>query len=485
MTLLMLLEMIASAFGDRLGIGTASDGLTYRQLHDRAGAGAEVLRRGGHQHLAYLASSEPAFPIALFAAAWAGVPFLPLNYRLGKDQLRELLSRHADVLVIADEANLALLDGLTSMSVEAWNAATAEPVEAAPSETDGEDIAVLLYTSGTTSAPKAVVLRHRHLTSYVIAAVEFAGADEADATLVSVPPYHIAGVANALSNIYAGRRIVYFPAFTAERLAGHRAGRGHQPRHGRAHDAGPGRRAPRRRRSGLRRPAVAGLRRGSHARHGPRTGAAGLPHDRLRERLRPDRDQLHDRRPRPRRPPGRAGRRRGGAGSPGVGRAAGAGHRGRRARRARSGCGASRSPGSTSAPAARSTTTAGSRPATAAGWTTTATSSSRAGPTTRSSAAARTSRRPRWRTCCSSTPACSRRPWSASPTTSGASAWRPRSYGGPVPPCDADELRAFALERLRSSKTPDVIAFRDDLPHTDTGKLLRRAVLADLQEAVT
>ena len=49
----------------------------------------------------------------------------------------------------------------------------------------------------------------------------------------------------------------------------------------------------------------------------------------------------------------------------------------------------------------------------------------------------------------------------------------------------ADELRAFALERLRSSKTPDVIAFRDELPHTDTGKLLRRAVLADLQESVT
>jgi acyl-CoA synthetase (AMP-forming)/AMP-acid ligase II len=48
---------------------------------------------------------------------------------------------------------------------------------------------------------------------------------------------------------------------------------------------------------------------------------------------------------------------------------------------------------------------------------------------------------------------------------------------------DADELRAFAKERLRSSKTPDVIEFRDDLPMTDTGKLLRRAVLADLSEA--
>ena len=42
MTLLMLLEMVASAFGDRLAIGTAAGGLTYQQLLDRAGAG----RRG-------------------------------------------------------------------------------------------------------------------------------------------------------------------------------------------------------------------------------------------------------------------------------------------------------------------------------------------------------------------------------------------------------------------------------------------------------
>ena len=45
----------------------------------------------------------------------------------------------------------------------------------------------------------------------------------------------------------------------------------------------------------------------------------------------------------------------------------------------------------------------------------------------------------------------------------------------------ADELQTWVRERLRSSKTPDVVAFRDELPHTPTGKLLRREVLADLQ----
>jgi acyl-CoA synthetase (AMP-forming)/AMP-acid ligase II len=148
------------------------------------------------------------------------VPFLPLNYRLGDDQLAALLANHADVLVIADDPARCAGMAATVLSVDEWNAATAvataEAAEPEPSSTDGEDIAVLLYTSGTTAAPKAVVLRHRHLTSYVVTSVEFAGADEADATLVSVPPYHVAGVANALSNVYAARRIVYLPAFTPD-----------------------------------------------------------------------------------------------------------------------------------------------------------------------------------------------------------------------------------------------------------------------------
>jgi acyl-CoA synthetase (AMP-forming)/AMP-acid ligase II len=216
MTLLMLLEMIASAFGDRLAVGTAADGLTYQQLLDRSGAGAEVLRKAGARHLAYVGTSDVAFPVALFAAAWAGVPFLPLNYRLGDDQLRALLANHDDVLVVTDSPARCAGSATTVLSLDEWLDATATPVEAEPSLTDGEDIAVLLYTSGTSAAPKAVVLRHRHLTSYVVSSVEFAGADEGDATLVSVPPYHIAGVSNVVSNVYGARRILFLPAFSPE-----------------------------------------------------------------------------------------------------------------------------------------------------------------------------------------------------------------------------------------------------------------------------
>jgi acyl-CoA synthetase (AMP-forming)/AMP-acid ligase II len=80
---------------------------------------------------------------------------------------------------------------------------------------DPESVAVFLFTSGTTSEPKAAVLRHRHLVSYIISSVEFLGCGADEAQLVCVPPYHIAGIAAVLSSTYSGRRIMYLPTFDA------------------------------------------------------------------------------------------------------------------------------------------------------------------------------------------------------------------------------------------------------------------------------
>ena len=85
---------------------------------------------------------------------------------------------------------------------------------------DPEEIAVLLFTSGTTGEPKAAVLRHRHLASYVLSSVELHGSDPGDAQLVAVPSYHIAGISSVLSSTYAGRRIVYLGSFDPDRWVG-------------------------------------------------------------------------------------------------------------------------------------------------------------------------------------------------------------------------------------------------------------------------
>ena len=75
---------------------------------------------------------------------------------------------------------------------------------------------MLLHTSGTSGEPKAAVLRHRHLSNYVLGAVEFLGAGEDEASLVSVPPYHIAGISAILTSVYGGRRLVQLPSFSPD-----------------------------------------------------------------------------------------------------------------------------------------------------------------------------------------------------------------------------------------------------------------------------
>jgi fatty-acyl-CoA synthase len=85
-----------------------------------------------------------------------------------------------------------------------------------PAPADSGGIAVLLFTSGTTGEPKTTVLRHRHLTSYVVSTVEFVGADVDEAALICMPPYHIAGLSPVMTSTYLGRRMVQLEAFTPE-----------------------------------------------------------------------------------------------------------------------------------------------------------------------------------------------------------------------------------------------------------------------------
>ncbi|GAA2401748.1 fatty acid--CoA ligase family protein [Actinomadura vinacea] len=214
MNLAMILDMVADGMADRVLVGDREDGLTGAGLRARATAGGAHVAATGADRLVYLGGNGPVFPVALFAAALAGVPFLPLNYRLSADQLAEVMSRQDAPLVVTDTPERT--PGARTIGVEEFLRLPADRPAPQPShEPDPDAIAVLLMTSGTTAAPKSAVLRHRHLAAYVLGSVEFGSVAETDATLVSVPPYHIAAVANALSNLYSGRRIVYLDRFTA------------------------------------------------------------------------------------------------------------------------------------------------------------------------------------------------------------------------------------------------------------------------------
>jgi long-chain acyl-CoA synthetase len=221
MNLMMLLEMAAEGMGDRTAVVCDAERWTHAELFAGAGRAAARIRAAGVERVGVLDVSSPAVPLALFGSAWAGRPFVPLNYRLTGAELDALIERVKPVLLITDAeraGKLAGREGVELMEREAFLALArgGEPTPDSDWSMEPEDIAIWLFTSGTTGTPKAALLRQRHLVSYILSSVEFMGADEADAALVSVPPYHIAGMAAVLSSIYSGRRIVQLPAFSPE-----------------------------------------------------------------------------------------------------------------------------------------------------------------------------------------------------------------------------------------------------------------------------
>ena len=140
------------------------------------------------------------------------------------------------------------------------------------------------------------MLRHRHLTSYILGIVEFLGADEDEAQLVSVPPYHVAGVSAVLSSLYSGRRIVYLPGFDPEEWVRPRSSEGVTQAMvvptmlGRVLDA-----AARPRAATWRRCATCPTAAGACRVELIERAMAAAARRRLRQRLRPHRDQLDDR----------------------------------------------------------------------------------------------------------------------------------------------------------------------------------------------
>src|SRR5262249_43715657 len=106
----------------------------------------------------------------------------------------------------------------------------AEPVDA-EADVEDEETTILMFTSGTTSLPKGVLLTYGDFSAYVTANVELADGTPRGAALLCAPLYHIAGATNMMTTLWTGRR-----------LARSRRARAHHARLRRAdHDEAPAR----------------------------------------------------------------------------------------------------------------------------------------------------------------------------------------------------------------------------------------------------
>ncbi|MBX7453890.1 AMP-binding protein [Mycolicibacterium sp. 3033] len=216
MSISLLLEMANDTDPDRTALVADGLRLTTADLSSMADRGAGVIAASGARHLVYVGTGGAMLPLLLFAGARAAVPVTPLNYRLSADGLRALIDRLPDPLVVVDAEYRRAVGDRYRIIDSAEFLARARVAEPAAEFADPDAVGVVLFTSGTTSKPKAVELTHANLTSYIMGTVEFGAAQSDDAALICVPPYHIAGVSAALSNLYAGRKMVYLTHFDAD-----------------------------------------------------------------------------------------------------------------------------------------------------------------------------------------------------------------------------------------------------------------------------
>ena len=89
----LLLDIAAEACGDRIAIGSKTAGLSYAVLRTRARAVGAWLASADTQHAVFVGLNGDALPVLLFGSGLAGLPFVPINYRLSDEDLRKLVAR--------------------------------------------------------------------------------------------------------------------------------------------------------------------------------------------------------------------------------------------------------------------------------------------------------------------------------------------------------------------------------------------------------
>ncbi len=182
--------------------------LTYQALSTRARALATLL--AGHfdvragDRVAVLAANCPEYLDVFFAAARLGAILVPLNWRLTVPELTGILDDCEPALLLYDETYRATAHALAEGRKPRLELLplTALPGEDAPlaarsvpfATRDGEEIALILYTSGTTGVPKGAMLSHRMITWNAINTQISWGLRETDVAPIFSPFFHAGGL---------------------------------------------------------------------------------------------------------------------------------------------------------------------------------------------------------------------------------------------------------------------------------------------------
>ncbi|QFU89178.1 long-chain fatty acid--CoA ligase [Amycolatopsis sp. YIM 10] len=171
--------------------------ISYAEFAERTASVAAYLAGRGvsaGDRVAYLGPNHPSFAEAMFATHSLGAIFVPLNFRLTAPELAYVLADSGAKLLLHAPEYAEVAAGLDVDAVSSFHdTPTAIDTEVRPG-----DIALILYTSGTTGRPKGAMLSHANLiwnTYNLLVGVDVAS-DEV--TLVTAPLFHVAALGQTL-----------------------------------------------------------------------------------------------------------------------------------------------------------------------------------------------------------------------------------------------------------------------------------------------
>jgi fatty-acyl-CoA synthase len=208
---------------------------TYGELQQRIEAMSAVLAAGGVQagaRVGYLGLNDPQFVVVLFATARLGAICVPLNYRLSGPELAFVINDAGLHTLITGEEHIAVIDGVRAelacqrfvhrgAGAPGWESADAL-VRAAPPRPPAhaaraDEVAVVMYTSGTTGNPKGAMLTHGNFWTNNLNEMLLWDMVSSDVTLNFAPMFHVGGLlCGSLSTLLAGGHLVLQRGFEVQ-----------------------------------------------------------------------------------------------------------------------------------------------------------------------------------------------------------------------------------------------------------------------------
>lgn len=201
------------------------DRRSYRGAHLLAGAmhiAAAIEARSTSDKVALMLPTSGAFPMAALAGWMTGRTVVPLNYLLSPEELQYIVDDcGADVIVTVQP----MLDfvkepprGPSLLMLEDVNFRRVPDIRW-PALAGDDDLAVLLYTSGTSGRPKGVMLTHGNLTANIRQIRDWVDFTPADTLLGVLPQFHTFGLTVlTLLPLWVGCKVVYTARFAPPKI---------------------------------------------------------------------------------------------------------------------------------------------------------------------------------------------------------------------------------------------------------------------------